>query len=108
MGRANSVPGLLNPPLAHQPGLRGWVRLRLGLIRRRLKGWRKETRLFLSKPLGVLGLASIGLFALFALGQPLLMATVWKDQIYDPELGYDIRIFPHPAAPSAKHLLGTG
>lgn len=107
MGRANSVPGLLNPQLAYQPGLRGWVRLRLGLIRRRLKGWRRETRLFLSKPLGVLGLASIGLFAVFALAQPLLMATLWKDQIYDPELGYDIRIFPHPAAPSAKHWLGT-
>src|SRR3970282_1437636 len=107
MGRANSVPGLLNPQLAYQPGLRGWVRLRLGLIRTRLKGLRKGARLFLGKPLGLLGLASIGLFALFALGQPVLMATVWQDQIYDPELGYDIQIFLHPAAPSRTHLLGT-
>ena len=107
MSRANPVPGLINPQVAYAPGLRGWTRLRMGLIRRRLKGWRREVRLFLGKPLGLLGLASIGLFALFALGQPVLMATVWQDQIYDPELGYDIQIFLHPAAPSRTHLLGT-
>jgi peptide/nickel transport system permease protein len=64
-------------------------------------------RLYLAKPLGVAGLVSVVLFGLAAIVYPLLMSTVWQGQVYDPELGYDIEIFPHPSPPSGKHLLGT-
>jgi peptide/nickel transport system permease protein len=57
--------------------------------------------------MGLLGLASILVFAFLAVGQPLLMATVWDDAIYDPEIGFDFEFMPHPSPPSSKHLLGT-
>lgn len=107
MAQNASTPGLINPQQAYERGLRGWLRLRFRLIRRRLRGWSVETGNFLRRPMGVLGLASILLFLFLALGQPLLRATVWESSIYDPEIGFDFDFMPHPSAPSSAHLLGT-
>jgi len=57
--------------------------------------------------LGLLGLALIGLFAIMAVIHPLLMATVWDRNRYDPVVGYDLEQAPHPALPTRQHLLGT-
>ena len=64
-------------------------------------------QLFRQKPLGMLGLWLIVIFGLMALLHPLLMATVWRRAIFDPIVGFDSTIFPHPTLPSWKHLLGT-
>jgi len=107
MSKGQAVPGLINPQLSYERGPSGWVRLRVRLIGRRLRGWSEEWRLFIRKPLGVLGLSSILLFAFLAVGQPLLMSTVWESAIYDPEIGFDFESMPHPSPPSGRHLLGT-
>lgn len=107
MGSSQAVPGLINPQQAYRRGLRGWLRLRLRLLARTLRAWRRESRQFLRRPLGVIGLASILLFSLMALAQPLLMSTVWQGSVYDPEIGFDFEAMPHPAPPSARHPLGT-
>ncbi len=57
--------------------------------------------------MAVLGLVLILIYAAMAIAHPILMKTVWPKGIYDPVLGHDIEIFPHPSPPSAKHLLGT-
>lgn len=61
-------------------------RIRLRLTRRSIaQNW----RMFAGNKIGVLGLCIIGVFALMALSHPILMATVWPKQIYDPVTGYD-------------------
>lgn len=54
------------------------------------------------------GLAILALFALLAVAQPLLEATVWKGHmnVYDPQFGFDSTV-AHPSAPSVQHWLGT-
>jgi peptide/nickel transport system permease protein len=54
------------------------------------------------------GIAILALFALLAVAQPLLEATVWRGRefIYDPQFGFDSSV-THPSAPSAEHWLGT-
>lgn len=106
MSGGSVVPGLINPQQAYERGLRGSLRLRIRLIRRRLRAWRIEARLFLQKPLGVIGLVSIVVVTGLTLLQPLLRSTVWDDQIYDPRIGYDTEAGAL-ARPSARHLLGT-
>lgn len=107
MAKPKTVPGLINPQQSYESGLAGWLRLRGRLVGRRLRAWRSESLLFVKRPLGVLGLVSILLFSFMALGQPLLMSTVWQDKMYDPEIGFDFDAMPHPSPPSAQHLLGT-
>lgn len=107
MAEGNHVPGLINPQQTYQTGLRAALRLRWRFLVRGLRAWRDDSLRFMRKPLGVIGLASILLFALMALGQPLLMSTVWTGSAYDPEIGFDFDTMPHPSAPSARHLLGT-
>ena len=62
---------------------------------------------FAESPIGLIGLGVIIFFGLFALAHPILMHTVWDSATYDPQMGYDMEIAFHPAAPSARHLLGT-
>jgi peptide/nickel transport system permease protein len=57
--------------------------------------------------LAVLGLILLITYAIMAILHPILMSTVWDKTIYDPTVGYDPSIFPHPSLPSPKHLLGT-
>jgi peptide/nickel transport system permease protein len=79
-------------------------RMRLNLMGKSL---RSSWALFAENPIGLLGLGVILFFGLFALAQPILMSTVWDSKVYDPVSGYDMEIAFHPAAPSARHLLGT-
>ena len=36
-----------------------------------------------------------------------LLGSYWPENIYDPIVGFDTRVFPHPTEPSSQHLLGT-
>ena len=36
-----------------------------------------------------------------------LLKTIWPVNIYDPIIGFDLSVFPHPVTPSSSHLLGT-
>lgn len=36
-----------------------------------------------------------------------LLSNIWTLSIYDPIVGFDINIFPHPTTPTKQHLLGT-
>ena len=62
--------------------------------------------MFAQNRLAVAGIILILLFGLMAISHPILRATVWKSDIYDPELGYDAKTM-HPSSPSSTHLLGT-
>jgi len=37
----------------------------------------------------------------------LLSSEIWPQSIYDPIVGFDVEIFPHPTPPSSNHILGT-
>jgi peptide/nickel transport system permease protein len=63
--------------------------------------------LFRQQPLGMLGMAMIVLFAILSISHPLLMNTVWDRRRFDPFVGYDTEIDPHPTDPGGAHLLGT-
>ncbi|MFN2291066.1 MAG: ABC transporter permease [Anaerolineae bacterium] len=68
-----------------------------------LSGW----YLFRRQPLGLLGVAIIIVYGIMAVLHPILMSTVWNRAVYDPIVGYDLAIQPHPTTPSAQHILGT-
>ncbi len=57
--------------------------------------------------IGLLSLLTITVFALMAVSHPILMATVWDPEIYDPVTGYAFDSTEQPAPPSWKHPLGT-
>jgi peptide/nickel transport system permease protein len=63
--------------------------------------------LFTENRIGLVGLGIIVVFGVMAALHPILMATVWEKQVYDPFIGNDMSITAHPSAPSARHLLGT-
>jgi len=56
-----------------------------------LRYMRGSLRIFMRNPLAVLGLVIIVGFALMVVAHPLLMATVWNNdvRVYDPVTGYD-------------------
>lgn len=64
-------------------------RVRLRLMRR---GLRNNWKLFAANRIGLVGLTIIVVFALMAIAHPILMATVWSQQIYNPVTGYDAPI----------------
>lgn len=78
-------------------------RLRLRFAIGRVAG---SWKLFSRSSLGLTGLAIISFFGLLALSHPVLMATVWTHEIYDPVVGFDGSM-GHPSPPSVGHLLGT-
>ncbi len=90
------------PKLGRSP----WQRLktRLWLTLRRLKA---DWQVFSQSKLAVLGVIIILTFGILALLHPILMRTVWPRAIYGPVTGFDLEVFPHPALPSSRHLLGT-
>ena len=61
-------------------------RIRLRLLRR---SFATTWGLFRENRLGMVGLGLIILFAVMAVSQPILMATVWEPAVYDPVTGYD-------------------
>ena len=84
----------------------------------RIKRWRIRTVLslrqlkrawdiFRGNRLALIGLLLIGMFGIMAIAHPILLNTVWPRGIYDPVTGFDMEVFPHPTAPSTRHLLGT-
>ncbi len=93
-------------------------RARLRLMRR---GLATNWSLFWESRIGPIGLFIILFYGLLAVAHPILMATIWDPEIYDPIIGYDPNPGPawhmekvnqylvpkHPAPPSAKHWLGT-
>lgn len=93
--RMNLPPVQLEQPL--------WqIRLKLAW-----KGLRANAALFAENKIGVIGLGIIVMFALMAVAYPILMATVWDANTYDPIVGYDYSQVEQPAPPSAAHPLGT-
>ena len=81
-------------------------RLRLGSslwLRRGREMWNQ----FSMNHLAVLGVVLLVLYAILSVAHPVLMSTVWKKGVYDPQVGYDLDIFPHPSPPGPGHLLGT-
>jgi len=71
------------------------------------KRTKENWRVFSENKLAVMGLILIVIFILMAVLRPLLMKTVWSKGVYDPIIGFDPLVFPHPTFPSLRHLLGT-
>jgi peptide/nickel transport system permease protein len=71
--------------------------------RRSLESW----KIFAQNRLAIFGLVLILVYTVMAVIHPILLSTVWSKVIYDPQVGYDVNVFPHPSPPSATHLLGT-
>jgi peptide/nickel transport system permease protein len=66
-----------------------------------------QWRLFRQQPFGLLGVVVILAFGVMAVIHPLLMNTVWNRATYDPIVGFDLTMEPHPTTPSLRHPLGT-
>jgi peptide/nickel transport system permease protein len=79
------------------------LRLRSSLAWRQ---FRQSWQVFAQSRLAVVSIVVILLFGLMAISHPILRATIWKANIYDPEVGYDAKVI-HPSSPSSTHLLGT-
>jgi peptide/nickel transport system permease protein len=81
----------------------------------RLRIWLKLTwqrsqenwRIFARNRLALLGCALLLIYVLMAVTQPILLETVWPKGIYNPQTGFDPRVFPNPSPPTEGHLLGT-
>jgi peptide/nickel transport system permease protein len=71
---------------------------------RRLK---QACTVYAQNRLAVFGALLILLFAMMAVAHPVLINTVWPKVVYDPQVGFDLAIYPHPSPPSQAHLLGT-
>ncbi|MBM3143698.1 MAG: ABC transporter permease subunit [Chloroflexi bacterium] len=68
---------------------------------------RDSWRIYKRNKLAVLGLLVLVIYLLMAVAHPMMMRTVWPKGIYDPVVGYDVNIFPHPSPPGPGHPLGT-
>ena len=68
-----------------------------------LRGW---VRAVLTQPTAQFGLGIVAFFVLASLAQPVLFATVWPRNVYDPRAGFDLTT-THPAPISWAHPLGT-
>ncbi len=86
---------------------RGRFQIIVARARLALRTVRDGWSIFLESRIGLLSLATILVFALMAVAHPILMATVWDADVYDPVTGYSFGEAYHPAAPSWRHLLGT-
>ena len=86
---------------------RGRARFALAKMRLAARSFRTGWNIFMESRVGMLALFTIILFALMALSHPVLMATVWDSETYDPVTGYAFDQVEQPAPPSLKHPLGT-
>ncbi len=75
-------------------------------LRPRLRRLGSGFRALVTEPLSAAGISLIVLFGLGALTHPLLRATVWRHNMYNPVTGFDLSL-AHPSSPSSVHLLGT-
>jgi peptide/nickel transport system permease protein len=88
-----------NDPTLLQAQMQRWLP-QWGRLKAHWKRFRRH-------PLGVLGIILIAGFAFMVILPPILMNTIWTPVRYDPILGFDGSIVPHPTPPSRAHLLGT-
>lgn len=93
------------PPESKQT--HGQLRLLQARIRTAFRSFRGAGAIFLESRIGILSLVIISMFALMAISHPILMATVWDRDTYDPVTGYAIDATEQPAPPSWSHPLGT-
>jgi len=56
---------------------------------------------------GKIGYFFLLLFIIGNLIHSWLLGNIWPESIYDPIVGFDLQVFPHPTTPSKAHLLGT-
>ena len=56
---------------------------------------------------GKIGYFCLALLVTSSLVHSWLLGNIWPENIYDPIVGFDIKIFPHPTTPSSSHFLGT-
>ena len=101
-----AMPGASPEPPEVAPG-QGRFRLAQARIRLALRSFKNGWSIFLESRIGLLSLLTITAFALMAVSHPILMATVWDPEIYDPVTGYAFDSTEQPAPPSWKHPLGT-
>jgi len=103
MTTATAFPSPESAPVP-QLGMTALLGMRLRVLWKELaENW----RIFSENKIGMIGLSIIALFLVLALAHPILMATVWDHNIYDPVVGFDPATPANPAPPSARHLLGT-
>ena len=72
--------------------------------------WRRTREawaIFSGNRLALFGLIMLSVYILMAILHPILMKTVWPKGVYDPIVGHDMKIFPHPSMPVPGHPLGT-
>ncbi len=101
-----AMPGASPEPPEVAPG-QGRIRLAQARTRLALRSFKNGWSIFLESRIGLLSLLTITIFALMAVSHPLLMATVWDPEIYDPVTGYAFDRTEQPAPPTWKHPLGT-
>jgi peptide/nickel transport system permease protein len=68
--------------------------------------WAANWRPFVEGRVGPIGLGIVAALGLFALAHPVLLATVWDPEVYDPIYGFT-RDATFPSPPSAAHPLGV-
>lgn len=85
---------------------RRWA-LTLQHARARRRRFNNQWQLYRRQPFGLLAVMVIASFGVMAVIHPLLMSTVWNRAVYDPIVGFDLTVEPHPSMPSRQHLLGT-
>jgi ABC-type dipeptide/oligopeptide/nickel transport system permease subunit len=72
-----------------------------------LKRTRENWKVFSQNRLAILGVAFLIVYFLMAIIHPILLKTVWSKTIYDPIVGFDMKVYLNPSPPSRNHLLGT-
>ena len=86
---------------------RGRLPFVLAKTRLMTRSFRSGWGIFVESRLGLLSAVTVLVFALMALAHPILMATVWDSETFDPVTGYAFDQVEQPAPPSWRHLLGT-
>lgn len=75
-------------------------------LRSRLRLLGGSLRTFRSNRLAVAGAILILVYGIAGAVYPVLLGTVWPENLYDPVFGFDPQLM-HPSPPGEGHLLGT-
>ncbi len=96
-----------NPTTSFEGMERGRLPFVLARLRLIAKSFKNGWSIFVESRLGLLSVVTVLVFALMAVSHPVLMATVWDSETFDPVTGYAFDQVEQPAPPSWRHLLGT-
>ena len=96
-----------NPTTSFEGIERGRLPFVLARLRLIAKSFKNGWSIFVESRLGLLSVVTVLVFALMAVSHPVLMATVWDSETFDPVTGYAFDQVEQPAPPSWRHLLGT-